>query len=293
MIGKLDLYRIFHIVCKSNSFSKAAQSLYMTQPAISQAMAQLEKELGTYLFYRTPKGVTLTSEGELLHDYVKSAIGILEAGEGKMLEFQNLTTGQLRIGVGDTISRYYLLPTLEAFSKKYPGIKLKVLNGTTSEIVAYIKAGEAELGICNLPIKDEQLHVNSCKEIHDVFVCGEKYKNMARYPINLGFLMKMPLIFLERKANSRKYVENYLKDQGFSVSPEFELGSHDLLLEFAKINLGIACVIKEFSEDYLERGLVHEIKLQQPIPMRSIGICHLKSVPLSRAAEKFIQLIYS
>lgn len=293
MIGKLDLYRMFHTVCKSKSFSKAAQVLYMTQPAISQAMAQLEKELGTTLFYRTPKGVTLTNEGELLHEYVKSALGILEAGEEKMLEFQNLTMGQLRIGVGDTISRYYLLPALEAFSKKYPAIKLKVLNGTTSEIVAYIKAGEADLGICNLPVDADQLDVTPCKEIHDIFVCGEKYKNMTRDSVSLDFLMKMPLIFLERKANSRKYVEDYLKGQGFSLSPEFELGSHDLLLEFAKINLGIACVTKEFSRDYLEKGLVYEIPLQSPIPKRNIGVCHLKSVPLSRAAEKFIHLIRS
>lgn len=293
MIGKLDLYRIFQIVCKSKSFSKAAQALYMTQPAISQAIAQLEKELGAHLFYRTPKGVTLTTEGQLLYDYVKSAIGILEAGEGKMLEFQNLTTGQLRIGVGDTISRYYLLPALEAFSKKYPGIKLKILNGTTSEIVSYIKAGEADLGICNLPVQDDQLHVKPCRDIQDIFVCGEKYRNMTRQPIHLDFLVKMPLIFLERKANSRKYVEDYLKDQGLIISPEFELGSHELLLEFAKINLGIACVIKEFSQDYLESGIVHEVKLHHPIPKRSIGICHLKSVPLSRAADKFIHLLYS
>lgn len=293
MIGKLDLYRIFHIVCKSKSFSKAAQALYMTQPAISQAIAQLEKELGTHLFYRTPKGVTLTTEGQLLYDYVKSAIGILEAGEGKMLEFQNLTTGQLRIGVGDTISRYYLLPALQAFSKKYPGIKLKILNGTTSEIVSYIKAGEADLGICNLPVQDDQLHVKPCQEIQDIFVCGEKYRNMTRQPVQLDFLVKMPLIFLERKANSRKYVEDYLKDQGLIISPEFELGSHDLLLEFAKINLGIACVIKEFSQDYLENGIVHEVNLLHPIPKRSIGICHLKAVPLSRAADKFIHLLYS
>lgn len=293
MIGKLDLYRIFQIVCKSKSFSKAAQALYMTQPAISQAIAQLEKELGAHLFYRTPKGVTLTTEGQLLYDYVKSAIGILEAGEGKILEFQNLTTGQLRIGVGDTISRYYLLPALEAFSKKYPGIKLKILNGTTSEIVSYIKAGEADLGICNLPVQDDQLHVKPCRDIQDIFVCGEKYRNMTRQPIHLDFLVKMPLIFLERKANSRKYVEDYLKDQGLIISPEFELGSHELLLEFAKINLGIACVIKEFSQDYLESGIVHEVKLHHPIPKRSIGICHLKSVPLSRAADKFIHLLYS
>ena len=291
MIGKLDYYRIFNGVSRNESFSKAAAELYMTQSAVSQAILKLEKELETHLFYRTPKGVTLTNEGKILHEYVNSALGLLDVGEEKIAEFKNLTTGQLRIGVGDTISRYFLLPYLEAFHTKYPGIKLKVLNGTTMEIRAFIKAGEADVGICNLPVVDDHLQVIPCKEIHDVFVCGEKYKNLKDKPVSLELLMKMPLIFLEKKANSRNYVERYIKEQGYSISPEFELGSHDLVLEFAKINLGIACVTKEFAKDYLEKGILHELKLQQEIPKRSIGICYLKSVPMSRATKKFVAII--
>lgn len=291
MIVKLESYRIFNAVSRNRSFSKAAKELYMTQPAVSQAISKLEKELETLLFNRTPKGVTLTNEGELLHEYVNSALGILDAGEQKIAEFKNLQTGQLRIGVGDTISRHFLLPYLETFHIRYPGIKLKVLNGTTNEILAFIKAGEADLGICNLPIVDEQLKVVPCKEIHDIFVCGQKYRNLTKKPISLDLLMKLPLIFLEKKANSRNYVEGYLKEQGYTISPEFELGSHDLVLEFAKINLGIASVTKEFSMDYLERGILYEIKLQHEIPKRSIGIVHLKTVPLSQATRKFIAIV--
>lgn len=291
MIAKLESYRIFNVVSRNQSFSKAAAELYMTQPAVSQTISKLEKELETLLFNRTPKGVTLTNEGKLLHEYVNSALGILDAGEEKILEFKNLRTGQLRIGVGDTISRYFLLPYLEAFHVKYPGIKLKVLNGTTTEILAFIKAGEADLGICNLPIVDEQLQVLPCKEIHDIFVCGEKYRNLTRKPISLDMLMKLPLIFLEKKANSRNYVENYLKEQGYTISPEFELGSHDLVLEFAKINLGVASVTKEFAMDYLDKGILHEVRLQLEVPKRSIGIVHLKSVPISRATKKFIAIV--
>lgn len=291
MIAKLESYRIFNIVSQNQSFSKAAAELYMTQPAVSQAISKLEKELETLLFNRTPKGVKLTNEGKLLHEYVNSALGILDAGEEKILEFKNLRTGQLRIGVGDTISRYFLLPYLEAFHVRYPGIKLKVLNGTTIEILAFVKSGEADLGICNLPIADEQLQVVPCKEIHDIFVCGEKYRNLTRKPVSLEMLMKLPLIFLEKKANSRNYVENYLKEQGYTISPEFELGSHDLVLEFAKINLGIASVTKEFSMDYLDKGILYEVNLQQPLPKRNIGIVHLKSVPLSRATKKFIAIV--
>jgi LysR family transcriptional regulator, transcriptional activator of the cysJI operon len=291
MISKIDLYRIFLVVSKSRSFSKAAEQLYMTQPAVSQSIAKLEQELNTSLFYRTPKGVSLTNEGKVLHDYVNQALGILDAGEHKMLEFRNLKTGTLRIGVGDTISRFFLLPYLEAFHTKYPGIRLKVMNGTTKEIMAFVKAGEADVGICNLPVEDDMLDVKSCKNIHDIFVCGHKYVNLTKKPIQLSLLMKMPLIFLEKKANSRNYVEAFLKEKGYDLAPEFELGSHDLLLQFAKINLGIACVTKEFAEEEISRGELFEIPLVTPVPKRSIGIVTLKTVPTSHAAQKFIVLI--
>lgn len=291
MIGKLDLYRVFSIVAKNSSFSRAAKDLFMTQPAVSQAMMQLEKELGTRLFNRTPKGVTLTTEGRLLYEYTNSALGLLDAGEEKLLEFKNLTTGQLKIGVGDTISRFFLMPYLEAFHTMYPNIKLQMLNGTTSEICNFIKSGEVDIGLCNFPIEDQTLQLTACTEVQDIFVCGEKYKMLASKSLSYEDLLKFPLVFLEKKSNSRKYVEDYLFAKGIRIEPEFELGSHDLVLEFARSNLGIACVTKEFSKDYLQRGLLYELTLTESIPTRSIGMCYLKSVPLSRAALKFVEII--
>ena len=182
MVGKLDLYRIFNVVSQNSSISKASRELFMTQSAVSQAISRLEKELEIQLFYRTPKGVTLTDEGELVNEHVKSALAIMNAAEDKLLEFKQLKTGELRIGVGDTISRYFLLPYLEEFHSGYSGIKLNILNGTTTEICSFIKSGKADLGICNLPIQDEHLQVIPCKEIQDIFVCGEKYKKLTKYP---------------------------------------------------------------------------------------------------------------
>jgi LysR family transcriptional regulator, transcriptional activator of the cysJI operon len=289
MIGNLDLYRIFNVVSRNKSFSKAAQELYMTQSAVSQAISKLEKELEILLFNRTSKGVTLTNEGVLLNEHITSALGIVNIAEDKLLEFKTLKTGELRIGVGDTISRYFLLPYLEEFHIRYPGIKLNILNGTTTDICDFIKTGRADVGICNLPIQDDQLQVIPCKEIQDIFICGEKYKKLTERPVSLEYLMGMPLIFLEEKSNSRMFVDQFFKKKGFQVSPVFELGSYDLVLEFTKINLGISCVIKEFSKDYLDRGDLYEITLEEEIPQRSIGICYLKNVPLSRAAKKFVE----
>ncbi|HEY2495112.1 MAG TPA: LysR family transcriptional regulator [Paenibacillus sp.] len=291
MVSKLDLYKVFCRVGKSESFSKAAKDLYMTQPAVSQAIIQLERELDIRLFNRTPKGVSLTNEGSLLFEYVNSAINLIDVGEEKILEFKNLTTGELKIGVGDTISRYFLLPYLEDFHNKYPNIKFKIVNGTTLKLCSILKSGEVDIAICNFPLDDSTLELRPCIDIHDIFVCGEKYKNILSKPLSLDEVVKLPLILLETKSNSRRYVEDYLTSRGIKISPEFELGSHDLLLEFAKINLGIACVTKEFSQEYLNKGLLYEVQLNEEIPKRNIGVCFLKSVSLSPASTKFVEII--
>ncbi|WP_405097914.1 LysR family transcriptional regulator [Oceanobacillus sp. FSL H7-0719] len=291
MVGKLDLYRVFNIVSKNKSFSKAAKELYMTQSAVSQAILRLEKELEVKLFHRTPKGAVLTNEGKVLNEHVNSALGILDAGENKIQAYKGLRKGELRVAVGDTISRYFLLPYLEEFHARFPGIKLIVLNGTTPEILDFIKSGEADVGVCNLPIDDEQFRVIPCMEIHDIFVCGEKYKRISREPISFDHLMGLPLIFFEKNTVSRTYVDRYFKKKGYSISPVFELGSYDLIMDFAKGNLGISCVVREFSREYLDRGILYEVMLEEEIPSRQIGIVNLKTVPLSRAAEKFVESI--
>ncbi len=290
-MSKLDLYKVFCRVAKRKSFSKAALDLYMTQPAVSQAVMQLERELDTRLFTRTSKGVFLTNEGSLLFEYADSAMNLIHVGEEKMLELKNLTTGELKIGVGDTISRYFLLPYLEAFYNRYSNIKFKIVNGTTHEICALIKSGGVDIGICNFPLDDPALELRPCIDIHDIFVYGEKFKSILSEPVSLDTIAKLPLIFLESKSNSRKYVEDYILSKGIQISPDFELGSHHLLLEFAKINLGVACVTKEFSQEYLDKGLLHEVQLTQEIPKRSIGVCFLKSVSLSPASTKFVEII--
>lgn len=291
MITKLDLYKVFCEVGKCKSFSKAAKELYMTQPAVSQAIMQLEGELNIRLFTRTYRGVTLTNEGKLLFEYASAAINLINVGEEKLLETKNLTTGELKIGVGDTISRYFLLPYLEEFHKKYPNIKFKIINSTTSELCEILKSGEIDIAICNFPIEDTSLELRECRDIHDIFVCGEKYKEIIDKNLSFDEILNLPLIILEPKSNSRLYVDKYMSSKGIKITPEIELGSHDLLLEFAKINLGIACVVKEFSQEYLKSKLLYEVKTSEEIPKRSIGLCFLKSVPFSPASKKFVEIL--
>lgn len=292
MISKLDLYKVFWQVAKSNSFSKASKKLYMTQPAVSQSIMQLESELEIRLFHRNSKGVSLTREGKELFEYVNSAINLIDLGEEKLLRFKNLEVGELKIGVGDTISRYFLLPYLEKFHNLYNNIKFKIINGTTLELCSKLKAGEIDIAICNFPIYEDSFVIKPIMKINDIFVCGSLYKNKIKGKQSFEEIAKHPLILLEKESNSRRYVEKFLNSKGVDIYPEFELGSHDLLLEFAKINLGIACVTEEFTKEYINRGILHKVKTIEDIPHRDIGVCYLKSVPLSQAINKFLEIIY-
>lgn len=291
MIVNLNLYRIFSEVAKQQNFSKAAQVLYMSQPAVSQAMSQLETELGVRLFTRTSKGVAVTHEGELLLEHVKPALNLITTGERKILETQNLMAGELKIGVGDTISRYYLLPYLEKFHELYSQVRLHVVNRTTLELCDLLKSGEIDLAICNLPIEDSGLEIKSCLEIEDIFICGKSYMQKLKKPLSIESIAQLPLILLEEKANSRQYIEKYMESKGIRIKPEIELGSHELLLEFAKHNLGIACVVREFSEEYIKRDEVEVLELEERIPKRSVGVCYLKKITKSAATNKFISIL--
>jgi len=149
------------MVGKHESFSRAAKELYMTQPAVSQSIMQLERELDIRLFTRTSKGVILTNEGRILFEYASSAMNLIHVGEDKLLKIKNMMIGDLKIGVGDTISRYFLLPYLEQFHKEYPNIKFKIINATTLELCASVKSGEIDIAICNFPIEDSALNLEN------------------------------------------------------------------------------------------------------------------------------------
>ncbi len=287
----LEYYRIFYHVSKNLSFSKGAAELYMTQSAVSQSIKNLEKALSLKLFNRTAKNVTLTLEGKTLYEYVKSALSLIEKGESEITKMQALEQGDLRIGVGDTISRYLLLPYLDSFNKSHPNIRLQIINRTSKDEISLLKDGKIDLCIINLPIKDGSILITPFIEISDIFVASNHFKHLKGKTLTPEELCKLPLILLEQISNSRKYVDSFFEKQGCNLLPEIELGSHDLMLDFAKINLGISCVVEEFASTHLKSGELFKIELSPKIPPRGIGICTLKGVTPSAPCTAFLNLL--
>ena len=285
----LEYYKIFRSAVAQGSFSGAARELFITQPAVSQAIAHLEAQLKTKLFTRTKKGSVLTGEGKILYEHISSALQLISAGEEKLERMNNLQSGELKISAGDTISRHYLLPHLERFHTLYPDIKIQVINRTSSQAVSLLKSGLADLAFVNLPLSEEGIEVIEVLQVEDIFITGKD--DPVQVPLSPLELSHMPLIMLEDISVSRRYVNRWFAEQGIRLEPEIELGSHDLLIEFAKIGLGISCVIREFALEALHSGELVEVPMTQSVPKRQIGLCFLKDVSPGICAKHFIQML--
>lgn len=291
MTGKLELYRIFCQVAKYSSFSQAAKTLYLSQPAVSQSVKQLEEQLGVQLFTRGPRGVALTQQGKLLYEYAGSAMGLLDSAEQKLLSMKELSVGELRIAAGDVIIRNLLLPHLERFHKVYPQIHLSILNRTSPESMELLQSGIIDVAFVNLPMEGDQMRIHHTFPIHDIFVAGKRFSWLMDQKQSLKEMTELPLILLERKSNSRRNVDSFFLERGLVIAPEIELTSYDLLREFARIDLGISCVVKEFCQEYLRGGDIFEVPLEEPLPERSVAMVSLKNVSLTPAAAHLLEII--
>ncbi len=286
----LDSYKIFLTVVNKKSFSAAADALYITQPAVSQSIKQMERDFGTRLFIRTKNGIIPTQEAEVLSGYISSALSLINAGEQRVKKLAELSAGALKIGASDTISKWFLTPFIEEFHRLYPDISISITNRTSTEILKLLSGGQVDIGYVNLPIGARGMLTLSCKTVSDVFIAGEKYSSLRDRRLELAELLEYPMIMLERAANSRRWVDRFFLSHGIALEAQIELGAHDIIADYVKIGLGIGCVIKEFCTEAIGRDGIFALELKDPVPPRSIGVCYPEGIELSAAARKFIDM---
>lgn len=291
IIENLELYRTFYTVAQTGSITKAAELLFLTQPSVSYAIKQLEDQLGLPVFIRKPKGVVLTLEGETLYRHVAEGMESLMIGEKAIEQFKLLQRGEVRIGTSDTLCKFFLLPYLESFHKGYSDISIHLSHGKTPEIVNWLREGRIDCGIVHLPVNEEWFDVIELAEIQDCFVVGEKYKHLADEIVSLREVLDHPMILLSGNSNTRTFIENIAKEHGLVIKPEIEVGSVELLIEFARIGFGVSFLSREFIVTELANGTLHELTTVERIPSRTVAIATVKGNPLSTAANKLIQML--
>lgn len=291
MSVKLELYKVFKEVAEAGNITAAAQSLYISQSAVSQSIKQLESELQTRLFARNSRGVTLTGEGRMLYKYVRNAMGLLETGEAKLSQTRELQMGQLTIGASDTVTSQFLLPYLERFHRRYGAIHIQIISGRSHKVLGLLQSGKVDIAFASTPADAASLITFPCFETHAIFVAGADYPCDFQHCYTLEEIAKFPLILLERKASSRLYLEKYFLQNGLHLHPEIELGARSLLVDLAAIGFGVAGVTEEFVEKDLASGRLKRLKTTFEIPKRSVDMCTLRDVPLSAAATQFVSFV--
>ena len=291
MSVKLELYRVFKEVAEAGNITAAAQTLFISQSAVTQSIKQLEAELQTRLFARNSRGVTLTADGRMLYEYVRSAMGLLETGEEKLSQSRDLQMGHLTIGASDTVTSQFLLPYLDRFHRQYPAIHIQIISGRSHKVLGLLQSGKVDIAFASTPQEGASLETFPCLATHSIFVAGAEYPCDFDHVYTLEEIARFPLILLERKASSRLYLEKYFLQNGLHLNPEIELGARSLLVDLAAIGFGVAGVTEEFVRRELESGRLRKLRTSFDIPPRSVDLCVLRDVPLTSAAQRFSDFI--
>lgn len=281
-----ELYKVFYHVAKSLSFSDAAENLYISQSAVSQSIKTLEKRLNQTLFIRSTKRVALTKEGELLLKHIEPAINLISRGENQLCADPKSGV-QLRIGASDTICRYYLVPYLNKFHKKYPNIHIKVTNGTSLQCAKLLERNEVDVIVTNSPNSalNNMMEIIPVKEFRDIFIANPDAYPLTDHPVTLPELQQYPILMLDKRSTTSIFLHNLFLENSLDLVPSVELSSNDLLIDLAKIGLGVA-FIPDFCVQSTEDLSI--IDITTDIPARLLVAAYNKDIPISDAAKFFI-----
>lgn len=285
--ANLHLYHIFYQTAKAGNISLAAKLLYISQPAVSKSIARLEENLKTTLFYRNSRGVKLTPEGTVLMEELSHAFSAIARGEEELRKIHDLGIGQITIGVSATLCKYMLLPHLQRYIQENPHIKVSIACQSTAETIRGLIDGTLDIGLIGETAGLHDLSFLPVMEINDSFVTTRRYLN--NLSVRLGITEKELCSYTDSPADSRlwqdgaflmlnhenisrRYIDSCLQQAQIQLSQIIETSTMDLLIEFARIDMGIACVIENFVRKELEDGSLIRLPLPIAFPSRKIGL---------------------
>lgn len=287
----LDLYRVFYTVAKCGSLTRAAEELYISQPAVSRSIKQLETQLGVTLFTRTHRGMQLSAQGgQLIFEAVENALHLLSTAENRIAEQNLCATGSIRIGASDTIFEYFLADKIVAFHEKFPAVKIDLQADVTPQSIEKLKTDKIDVAFVNLPIPpdpDLQLYGN-CMRLNDVFITSDKYPELTAGVHSLSKLKKYPLVLMDKNTVARRSFDNFFSSLGVELQPSIEVGSWDLMKRLVASGMGVGVIPREYIEGMLAERTLYQMQTDIALPARSVGMLLKKNAPVPYALHCFI-----
>ena len=289
----LELYRVFYTVARCGSLTKAAEELYISQPAVSQSIKQLETQLGTPLFNRVHKGMELTAQGgELVFGDVEKALQLLSGVEDRLAELRQSATGTLRIGASETIFQYILADKIVAYHKLYPQVKIDLISDVSPKIIAQLKSDGCDIGFLNLPIEEDDgiRLTDTVALLSDIFVAGEAFSRLKGKRLSVWDLQRYPLLLLEPHTVARAAVDHFAESLGVKLQPSVEVDSWGFMKKLVTDGMGIGCLPREYAQRRLRDGELFEVNVKPAMPVRSVGLALPKNANMPFSLRAFISL---
>lgn len=288
----LELYRVFYTVAKCGSLTKAAQELFISQPAVSQSIKQLEGQLGVSLFNRTHRGMELSAAGgKLIFKQVEDALKLLDEAENALSQIRTTPTGTIRIGATDSIFYHFLADKIAEYNIKYPAVRFELISSPSPYTINQLKEGKCDIAFVNLPMEDDDVKFyGTVSHLSDIFVAGERYGDLKNEPISIKRLLDLPVIMIEENTVSRRALSLFLDNLGVRLHPDIEVANWDLMIKLAIKGMGVGCIPREYCKKELEDGTLFELHVTPSLPVRGVGIALAKNVQLSFAMKEFISL---
>ncbi len=287
----LNLYKFFCVVAKEKNLSKASEKLFVSQPAVSFSIKELEKELGQKLFVRKSKGVELTTFGKMLYEKISPFLNSCDEAEVLAQKFAKLQTGVVRIGSSSSNVNQVLIDYLSKFASLYPDIQIVMERGSKDELVQKLSLGELDMIFVDK--FDKVLDYKIVKQFDVVYQLIGSKDFKQKYPLDSVEPKDFPvqdLMLPSINNNSRITINNYFNAHGISLNPKYELDNYILLYEFVKKGFGMAFVNIEY---YKQKVLSHEVKVIFPnfsICARNI-VCAVSYDISNPATNKLVEII--
>nr|VFK21187.1 MAG: DNA-binding transcriptional regulator, LysR family [Candidatus Kentron sp. LPFa]VFK34442.1 MAG: DNA-binding transcriptional regulator, LysR family [Candidatus Kentron sp. LPFa] len=284
--------QVFHTVAKMLSFTKAAEALHMTQPAVTFQIHQIEEHFNTRLFDRTHHRITLTDVGRQVYEYSDKIFTIYTQMENRIRDITGHASNILILGASTTIAEYMLPLLLGGFKDAFPELTIRLRMGTTNEIVSMTEHGEIDLGMVEDPVTDKNLMIEPCRADQLVVVVPHQHELASQDAITATALVEHPYIM---RAGDLGIILDYVKTAGLdinSLSIAMELGSSEAVKGAIEAGMGISILPRATVSKELSLKMLASIKLEPPLE-KSLSFLYQKQTPQARAMDALLDFARS
>ena len=287
-----ELYKVFYYVGKTLSFSEASKCLFISQSAVSQSIKVLEKRLDTVLFIRSTKKVTLTREGEILFKHVESAINLLTRGENQLCEVENEKKIQLRIAASNSISKNVLLPYINEFHKKNKDAHIKIFSCDANAGAKMLDEDKADVVIASTSgtLVGNQ-NVITLKTFQDVFVANKEFFPLEDKVLKMEELVEYPILMMNKDDSSNEFLHAHLLKNSVDFVPDMELNSNELLIDLAKVGMGIAFVPEFCLNHIMDDENMITVDVMDNVPTRKLVVATKEDGDNKDIVNKFMEVL--